>query len=136
MFVEAAPSGAAFHLYTGRMIQLPRMRRGTKPYREAVARTRALVHARLEYHSKNYTTIYSSVSIRKQKTRWGSCSAKGNLNFNYRLGFLPFELMDYIIVHELCHIREHNHSPAFWTLVGHTYPNHRTLRTELRKYRF
>jgi predicted metal-dependent hydrolase len=118
------------------MIQLPRMRRGTKPYREAVERTRALVAERAAYWAALYGIKYGRISIRKQKTRWGSCSRAGNLNFNYRLGFLPFELMDYIVVHELCHIPEPNHSAAFWDLVSEAYPNSRALRAALRSYRF
>ena len=100
------------------MIQLPRMNRGGKQYIRQVAVTRALVLERLAYWSATYQIPFGRVSIRKQKSRWGSCSSIGNLNFNYRLGFLPFELMDYIVVHELCHIKEYNHSKAFWDLVG------------------
>ena len=118
------------------MIQLPRMRRGTKPYKDAVARTRALVTERVAYWAQKYGISYGTIAIRKQKTRWGSCSAAGNLNFNYRLGFLPFELMDYIIVHELCHIPHHNHSVNFWNLVAQAYPHHKELRKTLRAYAF
>jgi predicted metal-dependent hydrolase len=118
------------------MIQLPRTRRGTKPHTEAVERTRALVTERVSHWSGVYGISHGRISIRKQKTRWGSCSRAGNLSFNYRLGFLPQPLMDYIIVHELCHIREHNHSPAFWHLVAEAFPNPKALRAQLRQYRF
>lgn len=119
-----------------RMIQLPRMRRGTAPYKEAVERTRALVMTRLAYWSQVYGISHGRVFIRKQKTRWGSCSRAGNLNFNYRVGFLPLHLVDYIIVHELCHIPQQNHSPAFWALVEIAFPHAKQLRRELRGYRF
>jgi predicted metal-dependent hydrolase len=118
------------------MIQLPRTRRGTKPHAEAVERTRALVTERVSYWSSVYGIPYGKISIRKQKTRWGSCSRAGNLSFNYRLGFLPPQLADYVIVHELCHIRQHNHSPAFWNLVAAAFPNPKALRTQLHRYRF
>ena len=118
------------------MIQLPRMRRGTKPYLEAVKHTRALVHERTAYFAKAYGITYAKISIRKQKTRWGSCSRAGNLSFNYRLGFLPAHLADYIIVHELCHIVEHNHSIRFWALVAQAFPNPKVFRKELMTYRF
>ena len=112
------------------------MNRGGKAYKEQVERTRALVSARTAYWSKVYSIPYGRISIRKQKTRWGSCSREGNLNFNYRLGFLPLELVDYIIVHELCHIPQHNHSTAFWALVAQTQPGWKELRSQLEKYRF
>jgi predicted metal-dependent hydrolase len=118
------------------MIQLPRMRRGTRPYKEAVERTRILVTERVSYWSQVYGISYGRVFIRKQKTRWGSCSRAGNLNFNYRLGFLPPHLVDYIIVHELCHIPQQNHSPAFWALVEQAMPDWKHLRNSLRSYRF
>jgi predicted metal-dependent hydrolase len=63
------------------------------------------------------------VSIRKQKTRWGSCSADGNVNINQFLVKAPPKIIDYVIVHELAHLREHNHSPNFWTLVEHHCPD-------------
>ena len=118
------------------MTKLPRMNRGGKAYKAQVEVTRALVTERALYWAGMYEIAYGRISIRKQKSRWGSCSSVGNLNFNYRLGFLPFELMDYIVVHELCHIKEYNHSKAFWDLVGEAYPHHKQLRKQLETYRF
>lgn len=66
-------------------------------------------------------------------SRWGSASERGNLNFNYKLLFLPLEVADYVIVHELCHLAEFNHSPAFWRLVERACPTHRALRQALRR---
>ncbi len=95
-------------------------------------KARALVLGRLEHFNRHYNLTWNRVAIRNQHSRWGSCSRKKNLNFNYRIALLPPHLSDYIIVHELCHLRELNHSPRFWSLVAETLPNHRTLRTELR----
>lgn len=95
--------------------------------------TRELVHRRAEYFNEYYRLTYHNVAIRNQKTRWGSCSRQGNLNFNVKLALLPSKLADYIIVHELCHLKEMNHSPRFWKLVAQTFPDHKELRKELRK---
>ena len=62
------------------------------------------------------------VEIRDQRTRWGSCSPRGTLSFNWRLVLAPFEVLDYVVVHELCHLREPNHSPRFWRLVATRRP--------------
>lgn len=94
---------------------------------------RELVHHRLEYFNDYYRFTYRNVCIRNQRTRWGSCSRQGNLNFNVKIAHLPSHLADYIIVHELCHLREMNHSSKFWNLVAKTFPDHKDLRKELRK---
>ncbi|MDB5266632.1 MAG: putative metal-dependent hydrolase [Parcubacteria group bacterium] len=96
---------------------------------------RALVKERLEYWNQFYGYTYNRVAIKDHKTRWGSCSKKGNLNFNYRVVFLPPALQDYLIVHELCHLGEFNHSPAFWTLVGKTVPDYEKRRGDLRIFK-
>ncbi len=77
---------------------------------------------------------YGRISIRDQKTRWGSCSGKGNLNFNWRLILAPEEVLDYVVVHELAHRREMNHSPAFWKLVEEILPDYRIRRQWLKQH--
>jgi len=79
-----------------------------------------------------YRLKYNRLSIRNQKTRWGSCSAKANLNFNYKIMFLPDNLVDYVVTHEICHLKELNHSPDFWKLVGDRISNYKALRREIR----
>ena len=88
---------------------------------------------RLEYYNKFYGYKWNNIIIKNQKTRWGSCSKKGNLNFNYKIVLLPEKARDYIIVHELCHLGEFNHSRNFWKLVAKTIPNYLEIRKNLRK---
>lgn len=91
--------------------------------------------SRLNYFNQGYNFNWQRVSIRHQTTRWGSCSPKGTLSFNSRLANLPLELQDYIIVHELCHLKVPNHSPKFWKLVEKTLPDYLIRRRALRRYR-
>lgn len=77
---------------------------------------------------------YGNIHIRQQKTRWGSCSSKGNLNFNWRLVLMPEEVMDYVIIHELCHLRYMNHSKEFWQYVGSVMPDYAKWKQWLKEY--
>ncbi len=91
-----------------------------------------LAKARLEHFNQFYNFKYNKITIRNTTSRWGSCSKRGNLNFNYRIASLSPELSDYIIVHELCHIGQFNHSKDFWDLVERTIPNWRDQRHKLK----
>lgn len=91
------------------------------------------MHARLAYFNQFYNFSYNKVFIKNQKTRWGSCSSKGNLNFSYRIIFLSPEAQDYLIVHELCHLKEFNHSQKFWDLVAKQVPNWQEIHQKLRR---
>jgi len=75
----------------------------------------------------------NKVTVRNQKTRWGSCSASGNLSFNFNLVQYRKDIIDYVILHELCHLNEMNHSPKFWKQVEKICPNYKVLRKELKK---
>lgn len=94
---------------------------------------REVIKERLAVWNGHYGFTYKRVAIRNQKTCWGSCSEHGNLNFNYKIIFLPESLMDYVIVHELCHIKHLDHSTDFWALVGQTIPDYTGRRKHLRK---
>ncbi|MFY9463381.1 MAG: SprT family zinc-dependent metalloprotease [Candidatus Sungiibacteriota bacterium] len=93
----------------------------------------ALVRDRVAYFNRMYGLRFNKISIKNQRTLWGSCSRKGNLNFNYKIVLLPPLLADYIIVHELCHLAEFSHSRAFWNLVRQAIPDHKAMRRALRK---
>lgn len=113
---------------------LPRKKIVRGEYRQYKQQALALAQNKVKQWAEFYQVNYHRVSIKNQKTRWGSCSRKGNLNFNYRIVHLRPELLDYLIVHEVCHLLELNHSHKFWTEVGKAMPNYKSLRAELRSY--
>ena len=92
-----------------------------------------VVKKKIDYFNTFYGFSFNQIAIKNQKTRWGSCSTQGNLNFNYRLIFLNEKLCDYIIIHELCHLREMNHSKRFWALVAKTAPDYKIRKKLIRK---
>lgn len=102
-------------------------------YQQHKETARILINEKLKYWNQFYNFTYHKVSIRNQSSRWGSCSAEGNLNFSYRLLFLPDSLVDYIVVHELCHLKYRNHQARFWNLVSQTIPDHKKRRARLKK---
>lgn len=113
----------------------PLPRAGRREYlalREAARRT---IRDRVQFWNKRFGFPYGRVAIKNHRSLWGSASVKRNLNFNFRLVLLPPELLDYVVVHELCHLKEQNHSAAFWSLVRSALPDYRALRNELRRYR-
>ncbi|MBV8256340.1 MAG: M48 family metallopeptidase [Actinobacteria bacterium] len=77
---------------------------------------------------------YERIQVRDQRTRWGSCSTRGTLSFNWRLVLAPLDVLDYVVVHELCHLREPNHSRRFWSLVESRRPAWREQRAWLRDH--
>lgn len=93
----------------------------------------SLATQKVEYYNKVYKFKYNAIHIKNQKTRWGSCSKKGNLNFNYKIILLPESVADYIIVHELCHLKEFNHSQKYWKLVSKAIPDYRKIREDLKR---
>lgn len=96
-------------------------------------KTRALIKNRVQFYAPRIGVTYGTITIRAQRTRWGSCSSKGNLNFNCLLALVPPEVLDYVVVHELCHRIEYNHSPQFWNLVAGIIPNYQIHRNWLKE---
>ena len=80
--------------------------------------------------------VYNRISIRKQKTRWGSCSSKDNINLNMNLLHLPSELMDYVLLHELVHTKVKNHSNDYWDELETVVPNARIIDRKLKEYQY
>ena len=93
---------------------------------------RKRVTERVRYYAPIVGVTYGQIAIRTQHTRWGSCSSKGNLNFNCLLALVPPEVLDYVVVHELCHRKEMNHSGKFWREVEKVIPDYKTRREWLR----
>jgi predicted metal-dependent hydrolase len=111
-----------------------RIRRGDIPRlkREAYA----LTEARSAHFAALYGYSYKKITIRAQKTRWGSCSKNGNLSFNYKIAVLPTHLQDAIVAHEICHLGAFDHSKRFWDLMARTVPAHKNVRKELKNLSF
>ena len=95
-------------------------------------RAKELVTARVRYFAPIVGVTYTRITIRAQHTRWGSCNGKGSLNFNCLLALTPPEVLDYVVVHELCHRKEMNHSPRFWQAVEGVLPDYKARREWLK----
>lgn len=102
--------------------------------REGRARARELVHKLAAVEAPRLGVPFGRIAIRDQRTRWGSCSSRGTLSFNWRLVLAPLEVAEYVVVHELCHLREPNHSPRFWQLVAAARPGYREQRRWLAEH--
>ena len=122
------------HVLRARGRTVIRIQRGEIP--ELKKRALALASARCAHFGATYGLTFRKISIRAQKTRWGSCSKAGNLSFNYKIAILPLHIADYVIVHELCHRAQMNHGRAFWELVAQSVPSHKVIRKELRNMTF
>jgi predicted metal-dependent hydrolase len=91
-----------------------------------------VIPERAAYYAPVVGVKYGKISIRNQKTRWGSCSSKGNLNFNCLLMLTPPDVIDYVVVHELCHLKEPNHSARFWSEVARVLPDYNSSKEWLK----
>lgn len=100
---------------------------------EMAAELIVILKERVPHFAKLLGVTYGKVTVRNQKSRWGSCSSQGNLNFNCTLAKVPPEVRDYVIVHELCHRLEMNHSPAFWAKVEALVPDYKAHRQWLKE---
>ena len=92
-----------------------------------------VIPRRVAYYAEKLGVSYGKITLRQQKTRWGSCSSKGNLNFNWKLVLMPEEVLDYVVVHELAHRKEMNHSERFWNHAEKVLPDYQARRKLLRE---
>ena len=99
---------------------------------ELAAQAMKLIPQKVRYYAPIIGVTYGRITIRNQRTRWGSCSGKGNLNFNCLLLLMPEEVLDYVVVHKLCHRKEMNHSARFWEEVEKILPDYRQRRKWLK----
>ena len=97
-------------------------------------KAKRIIPQKVRYYAGIMGVEYGRITIRMQKSRWGSCSGRGNLNFNCLLMRTPDEIIDYVVVHELCHLKEMNHSPAFWAEVEKILPDYKERRKWLRDH--
>ena len=102
-----------------------------KRYRKAA---KEYIPGRVAHFHQFTGGVYDKVVIRDQKTRWGSCSSNGTLSFNYRLMLAPPQILDYVVVHELCHLKHMNHSPEFWAAVEKVLPDYKERRKWLKEH--
>ena len=129
-FVESKSDWIEKHL-AGRDVVAPEKltEQEVKRLRE---KTMQLVTERVKHYAPMMGVQYHQIVIRTQRTRWGSCSSKGNLSFNCLLGLMPPEVLDYVVVHELCHLIEMNHSKQFWDAVEQMMPDYKVHRKWLK----
>lgn len=111
--------------------ELKRMQVMDNRYRKAA---KEYFTRRVEYYIQQTGGSYTHITIRDQKTRWGSRSSSGTLSFNYRLMYAPLKVLDYVVVHELCHITHMNHSKDFWNMVASILPDYKESRDWLKEH--
>lgn len=121
----------------GKMQEREKMRQQARIHLDAAQekelreRAKSVLAQRTAYFARQVGVTYGRITVRDQKTRWGSCSQTGNLNFNFRLILAPSEVLDYVVVHELCHRRQMNHSTQFWQEVAQVLPDYRERKVWL-----
>ena len=131
-FVEGHRDWIEVRLKAGARIMAERPSYTDRERAEGRKQAAEVIKARCRYYAPVMGVSYGTVTIREQKTRWGSCSAKGNLNFNWKLVLMPPEILDYVVVHELAHRIQMNHSAAFWAEVGKILPDYKERRQWLK----
>ena len=131
-FVDSKSAWIEKHLANcSSQIQEKYTERELKALRE---QARVLVTQRVQHYAPLVGVSYNQITIRTQHTRWGSCSSKGNLNFNCLLALVPREVLDYVVVHELCHRKEMNHSDRFWNEVARIIPDYKSRQQWLKDH--
>lgn len=135
-FIESKKSWIDKHLV--KLNERQKVLDNLKPYtdeeiKQFTARAKLDIPKRVELYAKKIGVTYNKITIRCQHTRWGSCSSKGNLNFNCLLVLLPDEVIDSIVVHELCHIKQMNHSARFYAEIDKVFPNYKQCHLWLKQ---
>ncbi len=127
--------GREIHLFLGNktLIREPQIRAGRQLKAWYLEFAKNHIHKRVEMYSNEMNEPFKSIKIRNFKSQWGSCSIHADLTFNWRLIFSPPEVIDYVVVHELSHIRHHNHSPEYWEHLGHVMPDYKTHKKWLKE---
>jgi hypothetical protein len=95
---------------------------------------RAVLRERLALHAPRLGVAVPPLRLSSARTRWGSCNQRGGISLNWRLVFMPLAVVDYVVAHELAHLKEMNHGPRFWSVVEQLCPDWRALRSELRRH--
>ena len=131
-FVEGHRDWIEVRLRAGARIMAERPSYTDRERAEGRKQAAEVIKARCRYYAPVMGVSYGTVTIREQKTRWGSCSTKGNLNFNWKLVLMPPEILDYVVVHELAHRIQMNHRAAFWAEVGKILPDYKERRQWLK----
>ena len=131
-FVERKRSWIEAHL-ANRTAQPQEPKLTTEDIRALADRALQTIPQRVAHFAPMVGVTYGRITIRNQRSRWGSCSSRGNLNFNCLLMLVPAEVLDYVVVHELCHRKEMNHSPQFWAEVARVLPDYRQRERWLKE---
>ena len=98
--------------------------------------TKEIVTSRIKYFSELMQVNYSRVKIDNSRAKWGSCSSTAEIKFNLRLSMLPYKVIDYVVIHELCHLLEFNHSKSFYKIIESIMPDYKIHRARLKEYNF
>lgn len=135
-FIESKESWIDKHL--AKLNKRQKILDDLKPYtqeeiKQFTEKAKIDVPKRVEFYAKKIGVIYNKINIRCQQTQWGSCSSKGNLNFNCLLVLLPDEIIDSIVVHELCHLKQMNHSARFYAEIDKVFPNYKQCHLWLKQ---
>lgn len=129
-FVESKQDWIAAHL--SKIHIIPPLT--PEEHKALIRAAKEILPAKADCYARRLGVSYNQITIRSQKSRWGSCSAAGNLNFNCLLMLAPEEIQDYVVVHELCHRKQMNHSPAFWAEVEQILPDYRNRKAWLKEH--